>query len=206
MIQTKRHSISRHSGPRKLKKKGRTFSLLVKESITKSDSEGFLNSTNEFFNTSNESDSTRVVDQQKINKTTGTVLNTNLTYTEPLSKTISLILNYGLGINNSSSDRRSYNKSASGAYDDLDLQFSNDFKLDQLSNKGGVSMNYTKDKTSFGFGTNVTAVRFNQSDGYTGNSFKRNFINWNRKPGIPTGSLSKNLCVSVIMATPISRD
>jgi hypothetical protein len=164
---------------KKLKKKGRTFSLLVKESITKSDSEGFLNSTNEFFNTSNESDSTRVVDQQKINKTTGTVLNTNLTYTEPLSKTISLILNYGLGINNSSSDRRSYNKSASGAYDDLDLQFSNDFKLDQLSNKGGVSMNYTKDKTSFGFGTNVTAVRFNQSDGYTGNSFKRNFINWN---------------------------
>jgi len=164
---------------KRLKKKGRTFSLQIKETVTKSDSEGFLNSTNEFFNTSNISDSTRVVDQQKINKTTGNVLNSNLTYTEPLSKTTSLILNYGLGINNSRSDRRSYNKSASGAYDDLDLQFSNDFKLDQLSNKAGVSMNYTRDKTTVNFGTNVTAVRFNQLDSYTGNSFKRNFINWN---------------------------
>lgn len=164
---------------KKLKKKGRTLSLLIRESITKSDSEGFLNSTNEFYNTSNMLDSTKVVDQQKINKTTSSVLNSNLTYTEPLSKTISLILNYGLGINNSSSDRRSYNKSASGEYDNLDLQFSNDFKLDQLSNKGGISMNYNKDKTTFNFGTNVTAVRFNQVDGYTGYSFKRNFINWN---------------------------
>ncbi|HKG06385.1 MAG TPA: outer membrane beta-barrel family protein [Pedobacter sp.] len=164
---------------KKLKKKGRTLSLLIRETITKSDSEGFLNSTNKFYNENDNLDSTRVVDQQKVNISTGAVLNTSLNYTEPLSKTTSLIATYGLGINNSHSDRRSYNRSASGAYDELDLRFSNDFKLDQLSNKGGLSLNYMKDKTSFGFGTNVTAVRFGQTDKYTGNTFERNFINWN---------------------------
>jgi len=164
---------------RKMKKKGRTLSLLIKETINKSDGDGFLNSVNTFYNKTNDRDSVRNVDQQKINKTSSAVLNSNLTYTEPLSKTSSLIISYGLGVNNSNSDRRSYNKSESGAYDDLDLQFSNDFKLDQLSNRGGLSFNYNKDKTNFGFGSNVTSVRFSQSDDYAKTSFKRNFINWN---------------------------
>jgi len=164
---------------KKLKKKGRTISLNISESINTSDGEGYLFSKNEFYNTSSQPDSTREVNQLKINNTSGQVFNSNLTYTEPLSKVSALILNYGLNLNNGSSDRRSFNQSGSGAYDQLDRQFSNDFELNQSSNRGGLTYNYNKDKTNISFGTNVTSVGFSQYDAYADKTYKRNFVNWN---------------------------
>ncbi|MHA4893522.1 outer membrane beta-barrel family protein [Pedobacter sp. PWIIR3] len=164
---------------KKLKKKGRTLSLNVKQSLTKSDAEGYLRSTNQFFNASSALDSTQRINQYKTNNSESAVTNANLTYTEPLSKLVSLTLNYGLNINNSSSNRQSYNQSASGSYDLPDPLFSNDYQFNQLSNQGGANFNYRKDKTTVRLGTKVNAVKFNQIDGYTGQSFKRDFINWN---------------------------
>lgn len=164
---------------KKLKKKGRTISLNIKQSLTKSDANGYLRSTNQFFNTSGGLDSTQRINQYKTNYTESAVTNANLTYTEPLSKLINLTLNYGLNINNSNSNRKSYNQSGSGDYDLLDPLFSNDYQLNQLSNQGGANFNYRKEKTTVRLGTKVNAVSFNQVDGYTGQSFNRDFINWN---------------------------
>jgi len=164
---------------KKLKKKGRTLSLNLRESYNSSDGEGYLLSTNKFYSTGNQLDSTVIIDQQKINNSSNNNFSSNLSYTEPLSKYMILVLNYGFGLSNSSSDRLSYNRSAGGSYDQPDQQFSNSFELDQLSNKGGISGNYTKDKTTVSFGANVTAVRFSQYNAYTDQTFNRNFINWN---------------------------
>lgn len=164
---------------KKLKKKGRTLSVNVKQAINENDTKGFLNSTNEFFNEQSDLDSTQVINQYKTNYTSSAVFNTNMTYTEPLSKMMSLILNYSLGINNSSSDRKSFNQSVSGQYDILDKAFSNDFELDQLSNQGGATFNLKMSKSTINFGTKISGVRFQQFDAYTDKTFKRNFINWN---------------------------
>lgn len=164
---------------KKLKKKGRTLSVNFNQAINKNEGKGFLNSTNEFFNDRGTRDSIQTVNQYKTNHITSSVFNSNITYTEPLSKTLSLALNYSLGINNGNSNRKSFNQNVSGQYDIPDLQFSNDFSLDQLSNQGGATFNYKKNKTTVNVGTRISAVDFQQFDAYTDKTFGRNFINWN---------------------------
>jgi len=163
---------------KKLKKKGRTVSVNFKQSFNQISSSGYLNSTNQFFDEQNELDSISSVDQLKTNKTFKSALSTNATYTEPLSKTLSLVLNYGLSLNNNNSDRKSFNKNAQGEYQDLDLKFSNNFKLDQLINNGGLSFNYRKGKSIINFGTRLTSTNFKQYDVYADSTLKRSFINW----------------------------
>ncbi|SMC72024.1 outer membrane beta-barrel family protein [Pedobacter africanus] len=163
---------------KKLKKKGRTLSVNLKQSVNENTSSGFLNSENRFFNEQNQLDSTVNIDQFKTSKILKSAFSSNATYTEPLSKSLSMILNYGLNIDNSSSDKRSFNKDAAGNYDDLDLKFSNNFDLDQMTNNGGFNFNYKKGKSILNFGTRLTAVQFKQFDRYEDRTLKRNFINW----------------------------
>jgi hypothetical protein len=163
---------------RKLNKPGRTFSMNVSESMNSSSSDGFLNSANAYYDVDGNYDSTQYVDQLKKNEGKSSTLSANITYTEPLSKEWSIIFNYGLGITNSSSDRRSYNQSAPGEYNLLDNQYSNNFDLNQLTNQGGAVFNFRKNKTIFNFGTKATAVRFDQTDLFNNQKYDRNFTNW----------------------------
>jgi len=163
---------------KKLKKKGRTISLSLGQRFDDDDASGFLNSENSFYNTLGAIDSIRIIDQYKTNKVSNSGFNSNLAYTEPLSKSFSVILNYGLSLGNSIAERESYNKSGTGKYDLLDKEFSNDFELNQTSNQAGAIFNYKKDKNVINFGTRVNAVDFRQTDRYTGNVYKRDFLNW----------------------------
>ena len=163
---------------KKLKKKGRTFSLNVNESVNDNDNEGFLNSTSRFYK-QNVVDSIQVIDQYKTVNSKSSVFNTNLTYSEPLSNTFALVLNYGFGLNNSTADKRSYNRDALGNYSELDTAYSNNFKLQQMSNQIGTMFNYKKNKSILNFGTKVTRVNFEQLDRVSDYAFDRNFINWN---------------------------
>jgi outer membrane receptor protein involved in Fe transport len=163
---------------KKFRKKGRTASLSVIQNFNDNQSTGISNSLNTFYNTVGVVDSIRNIDQYKVNDLKASILNTNLTYTEPLSKEFSLVLNYGMGLNNSSADRKSFNKSATGKYDVLDPVFSNDFELKQITNQGGAIFSYLKKKTTIKFGTKATSVDFRQTDLYTGKNYDRNFLNW----------------------------
>lgn len=163
---------------KKLKKTGRNFSVRLSQAFNQKDGEGYLNSKNEFFDDEGKPKSTELVDQFKTNNVKSSVFGTNLTYNEPLSKTISLVLNYGLSINNNRADKKSFNASAPNRYDILDPQFSNDFEANQLSNQGGAIFNYKGTKTSVNFGTRLSAVHFDQFEAYTNTSYKRNFTNW----------------------------
>jgi hypothetical protein len=161
---------------KKFKKKGRTLSVLVSEAINNSDTKGFLKSDAHFFLPK---DSIAHIDQYKTVQAKSNIVKTNITYTEPLSKASSLIFNYGIGVDNGTSDRKSFNASSPNHYDILDSIYSNNFKLSQLSNQVGGFYNFKKNKMTVNFGTKVTDVNFNQTNEITGIPFKRNFVNWN---------------------------
>ena len=164
---------------KRFSKKGRSVSLNVSGNLSQSDGRGFLKSSENYYNPTGGLDSTNVTDQFKTNKLNSTVFSSNLTYSEPFSKTFAVVLNYGLGINNTEQGRQSFNALTPGQYTQLDTAFSNDYKLDQLSNQAGAVFNYKTDKTVLNFGSKVTAVNFDQLDVNTNENLNRNFINWN---------------------------
>lgn len=164
---------------KKLRKTGRTISWNLSQNYNDSKGDGLLYSTNEFYNNLGVADSLLIVDQQKVNNTLSSVTSSNITYTEPLSEHLTLVTNYGLNLNNSTSLRQSFNAGSSGSYRELDSLYSNDFKLNQWINQLGAIFNYKKNQHTVNFGMRASAVRFNQLDRYTDDRFERNFLNWN---------------------------
>jgi hypothetical protein len=172
---------------KKLKKAGRTLSVNLSQSIDENDNEGFLYSNIDAYDTLGVLSRKQLTDQYKINKIKTNIFNSNITYSEPFSKTFSMIANYGIGVSNSTADRRSFspaianpNRNNDAAlYNVLVDSLSNNYRLDQLTNQGGLVFNYKKDKTTFNFGTKVAAVKFEQLNKINGREFDRNFINWN---------------------------
>ncbi|WP_316806188.1 outer membrane beta-barrel family protein [Pedobacter agri] len=161
---------------KRFQKKGRTLSLNFNQAITKSNSDGYLNSANSYFETTGRRDS--LINQYKVNDITNSAFKSNLAYTEPLSKTFTVIVNYGLSLMNGKSDRKSFNRSGSGNYDILDTEFSNDYELDQIINQGGAIFNYKKGKTIINFGSKFSGVNFKQTDLYNNKTYDRDFVNY----------------------------
>jgi hypothetical protein len=164
---------------KKLKKIGRTLSLNVTTGITDSKAHGFLKSKLDLYDEQGQLDSSQVVDQLKTDNTKTTRFNTTLTYTEPLTKALAMVLSYGISLNNSNADRRSYDQSAPGVYNILNDSLSNHYLFNQTSNQGGLNFNYKKGKSLLRFGTKVANVGFKQVDEISGMSAKRDFTNWN---------------------------
>lgn len=159
---------------KKFTKVGRTISFNASEAYNQTYSNGYLLSN--IFTTVNNKDS--VTNQYKPTKVSSSVLNTNIVYTEPLTKKLSLAVNYGFGINNSLSNRESYNQSSTGNYDVLDINFSNSYKFNQLTNQLGAVFNYKYADGVLNFGTKASAVDYKQINQYNGGIFSRDFINW----------------------------
>jgi len=165
---------------KKFKKAGRSFSWNVAEAYNENKTAGYLKQVIEFHNNKTGAlDSVQTTDQYKTGNTVGSNLTSNITYSEPFSKTFSLILNYGTGYNHSTSDRKSFNKNAAGAYNKLIDSLSNDYEFNQLSNQLGAAFNYRTTKTVFNFGTKATDIQFDQINMVNSTHFKRSFINWN---------------------------
>lgn len=163
---------------KKLKKTGRTFSVNINAGTNESKANGFLNATTDYYK-GGVLDSTRVIDQLKTNDITSNKLLTNITYTEPFSKFLSIVLNYGINLNNSHADRKSFDQSAPNIYNVLVDSLTSNYKFNQLANQGGAILNYKRGKQTINFGTKVSDVNFKQVDLKTGNIYKRNFTNWN---------------------------
>lgn len=164
---------------KKFKKVGRTLSWNVAEAYNQNSTKGYLNSEVDYFNVKTGArDSVQLTNQYKTSDVTSSVLNSNITYSEPLTKKFAVLLNYGLNINNSTADRKSFDQSAPGVYDILNTTYSNDYKFNQLINQVGAIFNYKGSKFIYNFGTKVSDVNYKQLDRYTGNVFRRDFLNW----------------------------
>lgn len=93
------------------------------------------------------------IDQQSFTNSRGTTLGGNLIYTEPISTTGQLQLNYGLTVSNSNSEKETYNMSFDDrGYTDLDTLLTNSFDNRYVTNRAGVSYRYRKNSWMANFG------------------------------------------------------
>ncbi|TSJ44137.1 outer membrane beta-barrel protein [Mucilaginibacter corticis] len=163
---------------KKLKKKGRTLSVLISGNADNNEGTSFLKSNLQSFQDDGTPNAAQPTDQHKTSDNKSQVLNTNITYTEPIVKGLNLVFNYGFNIDQASSNQRAYSRGTNGDYNVLVDSLSNFFKLNQHSQLAGVILNYNKGKTVINIGSKAADVSFDQINLYTGNELKRQFINW----------------------------
>ena len=163
---------------RKFHKPGRTLSSLVTESYSQSQANGFLKSHINFYDAQQRVDSTQDIDESKTNNLQSNTLNTNLTYSEPFTKSLALVVNYGIGVNHASADRNTFNASSPGNYNVLVDSLSSNYTFNQFLNHAGAILNYKKGKVNFNFGTRVTNDQFHQVNELSGGVSDRTFIDW----------------------------
>jgi hypothetical protein len=160
---------------KKFKKVGRTLSWSINESYDDNDTKGILKSVTNYYNGIAPNDT---INQYKPTNTITQSLKSNITYSEPISKRLSILFNYGISVNNASSNNQSYDQSIPGNYNIFDPAYSNDYKFNQLNNQVGAIFNYKHKKTTFNFGTKVSDDSYKQIDEYTGDAMTRNFLDW----------------------------
>jgi len=160
----------------KFKKPTRTFSWAVSQTYAENTAENYLYSLQY---RANKTPTDSLTDQYKPITAKNTSFSSNINYTEPLSKYLALQLNYGLGISNTTSDKPTFDKTtSSGLYDSFNTTYSNDFKINSVTNRFGGIFNYRKNKTILNFGTRASVVDYEQTERYSGRIFKRSFVNW----------------------------
>ncbi len=161
---------------KKFKKPNRTFSWALSETYAENISTGYLYSN---IYSANKMPTDTTTDQYKVSNAKNTSFSSNITYTEPITKYLAFQFNYGLGISNTTSDRPTFDKSSvTGQYDSFNTLYSNDFKINQITNQFGGVFNYRKDKTIIALGTRASVVDLDQTERYKGRTFNRNFVNW----------------------------
>ncbi len=163
---------------KKFRKPGRTLSVLVSESYSQSRANGLLKSHINFYNAQQQVDSTEDINESKTNNLQSNLFNTNITWSEPFSTSLALVLNYGIGVNHTSADRNTFNATSAGVYDMRIDSLSSNYVFNQFLNHAGAILNYKKGKISLNFGTRVTDDQFHQMDEFTGNVSDRSFIDW----------------------------
>ncbi len=164
---------------KKLKKKGRTLSVLFNTTIDNATREEYQVTRTETYDPATETLKNAIdINQYKPGSSSTAMLNSNFTYTEPLSKYVSLVANYGLNVNNGKSDMRAYDRSPGGQFDQLVTDLTNNFTLNQLAHQAGAIFNYAKGKNTFNFGTRATDIQYKQINELTDQVYERHFINW----------------------------
>lgn len=158
------------------KKKNRIWQTVVRYGVTDDDNDGLNNTAILYFNNGvfNHADT---VDQQKLFVGRSTTYGVKSTFSEPLSATWMLIVDYGYNKNNSISKRNTFDKGFNGKYEVLAADFSNNFELDAFSHSGNAIFRYTGKKLRLGLGSGVSGVKLGLQN-LDNNSFKKyNFLN-----------------------------
>lgn len=161
---------------KKFAKKGRSMSLDLNENFRSNESNGYLNSVNNFYSNGSIV-STTTIDQRKDQNSEQMQLNGRISYTEPLSKEIFLEVNYALAVNNNTSRNFSYNKDSGDDYMALDSLFSSHYDYNVLTNTGGSNLHFVYKKLNFSFGGSVSNARFRQKDLLFDTAYDRNYTN-----------------------------
>jgi hypothetical protein len=162
-VSNRQQFISSAIWRKKFKKKGRTISWSIDQNYNNIESDGIVQSLNEFYTVGN-LDSTSVIDQQKLNRSKTSVISTRIAYTEPLSKTAFIEMNYSYRVNNSEALRSSFDKSTNGKYENLNPLFSNDYDFRINTNSGGLNFRVNKSQYNYSFGGNISRADFRQQD------------------------------------------
>lgn len=161
---------------KKFQRRGRTLSLNVNTSINDNDSNNI--------NYISESSTVGGVTTPKLTNQLNDLNSSNITntarvvYTEPLSKTTSLELNYQNGINNSTSDRNILNfNTVTGNFDIVDNTYSNHYENQTLTNAAGLSYTVNQKKYTWNIGVAGQQTHRENTNLTTGVVLTQNFIN-----------------------------
>jgi hypothetical protein len=158
-------------------RRGRTLSLNVNTNINESDA----NNIN--YNPETVTSPTNVVTQELINtlidnNTDGFNNTSRLVFTEPLSKTLSLELNYQNTYANDNRKRIVYDfNNVTQQYDMVDLLYSNEYENTTLTNALGFSLNKNEKKYNWNVGLAVQRTNRENDNISTGDIFKQRFTN-----------------------------
>lgn len=161
---------------KKFKKHRRTFAGSLSEKYEESEGSGFLRSDNL-------SDASggllETVDQKKENKNQSLLLNGSATYTEPVNKHMAVSIEYKLAVNNSASEKNTYNKSnpASDVYDTKDSLFSNNYAYNIVTHTGGTNLSWDYKKLDFSAGLSAANTGFTQRDLRVDTAFSYGVVN-----------------------------
>lgn len=163
---------------KKFKKDRRTISASLSENYEERTGEGLLNSVN-IYNSIVIPDDT--FDQHKLDNNTSLRVNGYVSYTEPLTKDLSLSTTYSLAVNNTSAERNTFNKANanSDAYDVLDSTFSSNYSFNVLTHAGKAFLRYSHDKKiNASVGMTVSNANFEQNDLRADTSRGYSFVNF----------------------------
>jgi hypothetical protein len=161
---------------KKFQRRGRTLSLNINTSINKTDGDNF-NKINETLTVAGlpstiNTDQLNDQDSKSINN------NVRLVYTEPLSKTLNLELNYQNGYAFDNQERAVYDFNLiTGNYDIVNAKFSNNFENTTLTNTLGFSFNKNEKKYNWQVGLGVQHLDQERLDLSNNDMFSRNFVN-----------------------------
>lgn len=161
---------------KRFKKKGRSISWNFDEQYNSNETNAFVNSQNEFFD-DGVFDYVDSIDQQKINRSKTLALSTRISYTEPISKSTFIEVNYSYRVNNSEALRSTFDKSNNGKYEILNPVFSNDYDFRINTNSGGMNFRVNKTRFNMSIGGNVSHAAFRQTDLVKDSVAKYSFTN-----------------------------
>jgi len=147
----------------KFKKKGRTLSLSASYKRINRESEGFLYSETDFFDSNGFPYQRDTIDQFKINTSTTNTVASKLVYTEPAGKKGIVEFNYVFNRTATVSDRKSFDK-VDDKYASLNDLFSIGYGLNYLTNNAGVKYQYNGKKITASFGSNIGVSNYIQND------------------------------------------
>jgi len=162
---------------KKFAKVGRTLSLNLNDQYSTDNSTGYLNALITTFDPVTRLPKDSLTDQMKLTNTGVNVFTSKLSYTEALSKKVFAEVSYGLRINNSTSEKLSYNKSPGGKYEELSAAYSNSYRYDVMTNTTGLSFKYNSKKIVAGIGSDLAFQNWGQHDKEANTSFEKNYIN-----------------------------
>lgn len=144
--------LFRHS----FEKKGRTVSFNFNTQLSDKNGQRNLYSKNIYFDNLTLPDTAMrgdTIDQRSFTHSEGITLGGNFIYTEPISTTGQLQINYGLTVANSNSNKDTYNMSYDEmTYTDLDTLLTNNFDNRYITNRAGLGYRYRKNSWSANLG------------------------------------------------------
>ncbi|WP_131536336.1 outer membrane beta-barrel family protein [Pedobacter nototheniae] len=136
---------------KKFMRRGRTLSFNFNTSINNNDANNYNNITDN--NTEDGVKTQKITNQFNDQQSESLNQVTRIVYTEPISNTLSIELNYQNGYNHNKSNRFTYNfNPLTLAYDLLDLTFSNAYENTILTNAAGFSFTKTAKKYNWNVG------------------------------------------------------
>lgn len=130
----------------KFKKQGRTFSLMARTQVNNSDGDGSTYSLNTYAN----SDSS-LLDQQYDKYAKSYTLSSRLMYTEPISKSMQLMVDYSPSYTKNRADKKTNNlNTIDQTYSDFDTLLSNKYNSTYTTHEAGMGIRFQKDRKLMG--------------------------------------------------------